>query len=252
MGEIVLSIWFLLWFVLAAIILGASGWSTVILFRQKKAWEGFANKNKMAYIKGRVMAPPAVEGYIDRYKISLFTAQRQMPDARSHRYLSVVEITLPDPLIDGGAAGTPEMFAFIESLGTLRPIEIASDKWNKEDRFFVRHKAAVENYLTPERIETVARILKTKNADVLFIFDGQTAVIRLETSDPILDENKMDKIIRRLIADAEKLKIGEEERAALLKKSEDVPDEEVPAANVPAQEQDEGETEEAAEEKPSS
>lgn len=224
-----MSLWILLWFVLSAIILGASGWSAYILFRQKKAWEAFAVKHKMNYTAGRMMGPPTLEGFLGPYRISFFTAERQGPDIRSRRYVTVVEIVFPEGLIDGAAAGTPEMIPFMETLTTLSPLKIESDKWSEKNRMYARNRDAVRMYLNPQRLDNLIELLATRNADVIILFDDNEAMIRLETSDPILDPSKADKILKRLIGHADILRITKAERAEIKERAApDRPDEAAP------------------------
>lgn len=211
-----MTIWVLLWLVLSAIILGASVWSSVILFRQKKAWQAFAAKHSMTYTAGRFMGPPMLEGFIDKYRVSFFTAERQSADVRQRRFVTVVEISLPEGLITGAAIGTSEMVMFMESLTYLSPLAITHEKWDPSWRVFARNRDAVRLFLTPERMEHAIQILSTRNADVLIIFDDTQGVVRVETSDPILDPAKAEKVITRLIKHAGGLKISKSEREDIM------------------------------------
>ncbi len=218
-----MNIWIFLWLILTVIILGATFWSTIILYRQKAAWERFARIHKMTYLRGKLMESPTVEGMIGACKISLFTAMRQGENDRKNRMVSVIEIALPHGMIDGGAAGTPEMVPFMQSLETIKPMEVSHEKWQENYTFMGRNQDALKLYLTPERLEALAHILVLKNADILVMFDGNQAVIRVETVDPMLVPQKLDKIITRLIADGEKLAVDEEEFKQIESKA--VPDE---------------------------
>lgn len=206
-----MSIWIFLWFILAIIILGATSWSTVILYRQKSAWERFARMHKMVYRRGKLMESPTVEGSIGQAIISIFSAQRQNEDERKSRMMSIMEITLPHGMIDGGAAGTSEMLPFMHTLDTLRPMEISGEHWKPDYVLMGRNQDALKHYFTPDRVDALAHILILKNADILVMFDGSQAVVRVETVDPMLHPAKLDKIIKRILADGEKLAISEGE-----------------------------------------
>jgi hypothetical protein len=231
------SIWILLWLALSAIILGASGWSSYILFRQKEAWRSLSEKHKLTYTGGRFMGPPSLEGFIDKYRISLFTAERQSPEVRNRRFVTVVEITLPEGLIDAGAAGTPEMVTFMEGLTNLSPMAVDTPKWDVKNRLFARSRSAMRLFLTEERMEHLIQLLATRNADIIVLFDDNQAIVRLETTDPILDATKAEKVIKRLILHADGLKISKQERADIKAKAlNDEPEAEIVTPDVPAPE----------------
>lgn len=192
-------LWFFLWFVLSAILLGATFWSAKTLYDQKKAWQAFAKKYDLVYEKGKLMQSPTINGFIDNFRISFFAAERQAPDVRQRRVLSALEVTFPKGLVDGVAAGTAEMVPYMTSLKSLRPFVPESDKWNKEFKLFIRHQEAVEAWLTEERLDHIQAILGTKNADVLFLFDNEEAVIRAETRDPLTNPATMERVVQRLI-----------------------------------------------------
>ncbi len=214
-----MTIWVLLWLVLSAIILGASVWSMLILFRQKKAWQEFSVKHSMTYAAGRFMGPPTLDGFIDKYRVSFFTAERQSPDVRTRRFVTVVEIVFPEGVINGAALGTTEMVPFMESLSNLSPMPITHEKWDASYRAFARNRDAVRMYLTPARLDHVIQLLSTRNADVIVIFDENQGVVRVETSDPILDPVKAEKVILRLIKHSQGLRISKQERAEIMERA---------------------------------
>lgn len=226
-----MTIWVFLWLILSVIILGASVWSAVILYRQKKAWQVFAAKHSMTYTAGRFMAPPTLDGFIEQYRVSFFTAERQSPDVRQRRFVTVVEIVFPEGVIAAAAMGTKEMVPFMETLNQLTPLAITNDKWHQDFRAFAQGRDAVRLYLTSERMEHVIQILSTKNADVLLVFNENLGVVRIETSDPILDPAKAEKVIMRLIRHAQGLKISKTEREDIKSRAKE--DEPVPAAPQP-------------------
>lgn len=93
---------------------------------------------------------------------------------------------------------------------------------------FIHNDGAVRAYLEPDRIETIAQILKTRNADAVIIFNHQEVLIRLETVDPIQETEKIDKVVKRTIALCDRLRITPEQRAAYMAQG-DIP----PAAPTP-------------------
>lgn len=158
------------------------------------------------------MAPASMTGFIGDYHIAFFSAERQDSDARKKRYVTAVEITMPEGLVDGGAAGTPEMIPFIESLGYLRPYKVESQDWDPAHRFYAKDKETMAAFLTPGRVTKTAEILKIRNADVLLLFDDKRAVIRVETTDPLEEPQKIDKTVRRILSAAEGLRVRPEKK----------------------------------------
>lgn len=202
--------WILLWIILSAVLIGATAWSTQILFRQKKAWEAYAKKKNLNFTKGTLMGPAEINGVIGEYKVSFFTAERQEADARRRRYITAVEIALGEGLIDGGVAGTKEMLSFMQGLTQIHPFKV--EGWNPEHYLFVRNNDVAAAYFTPERIEVFDNVLKTRNADVIIVFNDKELMMRVETSDPMQDPEKIDKIITRLLGLADKMRLSPELR----------------------------------------
>jgi len=208
--------WILLWVVLSGILMGATLWSLQILMRQKTAWEQFAKSKNFTFRKGTFMGPAEMNGVIGDYKLSFFTAERAGPDIRSRRYVTALEIDLVEGLIDGGVMGTKEMLPFMQSLDKLKPYKIEVEGWDPNHFAFAKHDAVMSAYLTKDRIDAFMNILKTKNADVLVLFNDKETVLRLETSDPMQDAAKIEKIVTRLMGLTDKLRITPEERAAYM------------------------------------
>lgn len=204
--------WFLIWFVLSAILLGASVWSLLILLRQKKAWESFATMHKLIFSRGTFMGPAEISGMIDEYKVAFYTAERQSTDVRKKRYVSVIELTAPEGLFDGGVAGTQEMLTFMQSLQQVHFFKIEVEGWDETHRIFVREDLSAAAYFTPDKLDVFANILKTRNADVFIVFTNENYLVRLETTDPMQDADKIEKVVLRIKGLMERMAITGEER----------------------------------------
>lgn len=204
--------WVFLWFVLSVILIGSSVWSFMILQRQKSAWEKFAKEKNFTFQRGTTMGPAEMSGVIGNYKVSFFTAERQGVDVRTKRYVTSIEFVLAEGVIDSVAMGTPEMLAFMQSLNLLHPYKINLAEWDAAHTVFVKNDNVALEYLTAERLDAFSQILKTRNADVIIIFNTEELVVRLETSDPMQDADKIDKISKRIIGLCEKVRLSPEER----------------------------------------
>ncbi len=196
---------FTVWFLISAVLIGATAWSAHILLTQKRAWEAFAKKHRLVFEKGRFFSSPTVSGHMDGFRVALFAAERQALDVRQRRMLTAMEITFPAGLIDGGAVGTTEMLPFLNSLSALHPYTPDNANWDKSLHFYARNDEAIKAWLTDERVGHIVAIVGTKNSDSLLMFDETQALIRLETRDPLTDVDKMEKAIARLIKHAKGL-----------------------------------------------
>lgn len=192
--------WIFLWIVLSAIVLGASLWSFQILMRQKKAWEVFSQKRGLSFKRGTFMGPAEITGTIGEYAVNIFTAERQTADMRGKRYVNVLEVSVKAGLFDGGVAGTKEMQGFMQSLNLLHPYVAKKEGWDQSHAIFVRDDAVADAYFTPEKIDLFAQVLGTRNADVLIVYNNEETIVRMETSDPMLAADKIEKIVTRQIS----------------------------------------------------
>jgi hypothetical protein len=205
--------WIFLWFILSAFLVGATLWSLQILLRQKTAWEKYAKRKGFIFNKGTFMGPAEMSGTIGKYKLSFFTAERPGVDVRTRRYVTAIEIDLAEGVVDSGAFGTREMIPFMMTLDMLHPYEVEIPGLETQHKAFVKHDAIMNAYLNKDRVEAIGNILKTRNSDTLLLFNDNEVVLRLETSDPMQDAEKIDKIVTRLLGLVDKLRVSDEERA---------------------------------------
>jgi hypothetical protein len=208
-----LSIWFLLWFVLSFILLGATCWSTIILIQQKKAWSAYAAKKGLTFTRGTFFGPCSMEGVLDDYNLSFFTATQVHEDSRKNRELTVGQINIYKPFVDSIACGTAEVLPFLQSLEGMSRHNVKNGKWNTKFHIFSGNKDAVDAYLTEERIKVLTSILSMPNAHVIIVMDEDEAAFRFETSNPLKEEKQLEVIVDKLIAKIKKLEPTEEEQA---------------------------------------
>ena len=207
-----MSIWWFFWFILSFILLGATAWSQLILWRQKRTWEQYAKNHNLVFVKGRFSASPSIEGTIDDFNISMFSATQQQEDSRKNRQLTVLELTCAKPFFSGLAVGTPEMLPFLKSLDLLSPHPLNHEKWDsKHNHIYSHNKEAVDKFLTPERIVILNNILKLSNSDNIALINDEQSVFRFETSNPLTDIDKLENLVSKLMKNIEKLRPGSEE-----------------------------------------
>lgn len=206
-----MSLWFLLWFVLSFILLGATFWSTIILIQQKKAWREFAAKKGLTFTPNKFFEPASLEGVIDGYNISFFSAIQQKPDARRNRQLTVMQVNANESFVDGIVCGTSEMLPFMQSLEGLTPHDVKAGKWSKKNHIRSRNKKAVDVYLTEERVATLNSILSMPNADILVLLDDTEGVFRFETPNPLQNAAQIESVVQKLLVRIKKLEPTQEE-----------------------------------------
>lgn len=200
---------------MSVILLGATGWSTYILFQQKKAWRQYAKVRGLDYDHGTMFGPCSMEGTHGDYTLSFFTAVQQYADERKNRQLTVMQVTANIPFIDGIAMGTKEMLPFLRTLDAISPHDIQSKKWDKKNAIRSRNKGAVNAYLDEERIEVLTQILSMPNSDILIVLDGNEGVFRFETSNPLKNAKQIHSVVNKLIARIKVLQPSAEERTRL-------------------------------------
>lgn len=210
-------LWILLWAVLSLIILGATFWNIIILQKQKKVWAEFADKKGLMFQKGSFSSSCAMDGVIDGYQVSFFTAEQQNPDVRKRRKVTGMQINVTEGIVDSMAAATVEMLPFVKSLPGILAHKPQSKKWDKNHHLFVRNPEAVDAYLTDERADAVKKLLNMKNADVVLLIDDGEAVLRYETTNPMNDLALLEKVVKATLGRIDVLKVTKKERKALAK-----------------------------------
>lgn len=214
------ALWIFIWVILSIIILGAAFWSLAIQFQQKKTWEAFAKKAGLKYMPGNFTGPCAVEGVLDGYDVSLFTAEQQNQDSRKNRKVTGLQVNANEGFVDAIAAGTSEVRPFIKSLG-LSNHNLDNKAWSKDLTLFSRNKDMVDAFLTEERLDTIKKMLNIKNADVILLLDDNEGGYRIETSNPLTDLTQLEKMVKATIARYKILSVSKEERIALNKIAKD-------------------------------
>lgn len=208
--------WIFIWVLLSTFVLGVFAWSLQILFQQKAAWKTYAQKMNLNYQDGpRFLSSPVLSGSIGAYGFGLYTEEQRTNDTRGQRYSTILEIALRQGLPAMGALGTPTMIPVIQSLRMDQSVVPQDKDWDPSWMIRTRHAGMVEKYLTPARLDIIKKIFRMKVRSAFFIFDEQDAVLRIETADPLNNSERLEKIVKSLIAHCEGLIVKNDERAAL-------------------------------------
>lgn len=216
-GDILTVIWIILWLIFSFIILGATFWSLIIQYNQKKTWEAFAKKFGLKYMRGTFTGPCAVEGVFDGYDVSLFTAEQQNQDSRKNRKVTGMQVNANEEFVDSVAIGSSGVRNFIKSIEGLSNHDMSGRKWSKDLTVFSNNKDAIDLFLTDERIEIINKMLGIKNADILLVFENSESIYRVETSNPLTDLDMLEKMLKTTIARYKKLSLSDEEKTKLKK-----------------------------------
>ncbi len=205
--------WIFLWFVASAFILGVFGWSLLILGQQKRAWAAFAKKHNLSYVPGKLVEAPAIKGAIFGYKIAFFPDVQATQDQRGQRFVTVLEFDLGESGATGAVIGASDYATFISNLTFADTVEIDFPGWDKTRIVRTRDPEALKSYLTQERLGLLHGLMSVKNSAALYFIDDQGAVLHIETTDPIRDADRFEKMVQKIASSLDKLKLTAEERA---------------------------------------
>ncbi len=186
---------------------------------QKKGWRSFAAKHKLRYGTGKGLSVPEITGSFEGYTIGVLTSEHQTPDARGTRKLTAAEVALKSEMPFAGAVGSSGMVPLVQSLDFGREVHPDHDKWDASYIARAKNKTAMDGYLSKERLDALASLMKIKNFWVIFIFQEEGTLLRIDTTDPLQAPEKIEKLMTKLIATARvlELKDGEGDRLLSLK-----------------------------------
>jgi len=209
---VALSIWLILWGVLAAGLIGFAIWTFIILIRQKKAWRVFAEKRNLRYERNALMESPKMSGVIDGHKISFFTGEHLTPNARAMRKLNAIEVGLNSTMPFTGGVASGGMVPIMSELRWKQEYVPDHEAWQKEYVVSTDERDAMAAYLTDPRVEALCDLMAIKNAWVILIFKDDIMLLRLDTADPLVSAKEIDVLVKRLLKAAAtfELKDGEE------------------------------------------
>lgn len=209
--------WIFLWIVISFFILGVFFWSARILLQQKKVWKDFAKKMNLTYQEPKgFLVSPIVNGMIGPYGFALFSEEQQTEDSRGVRFSTVIEFSLRQGIPSPGAIGTPKMSIIFNTFEAPQTISLNDPDW--DNSWFIRagNAAVVQKYLTPQRTDILKKIFRMKILGALLLFNQDDVILRLETADPLNNLERVEKVIKGVIAQLSSLTLTDEERAALV------------------------------------
>jgi len=194
-------VWIFLWVLFSAFVMGAFLWSVRILFQQKMAWKKYAQKTGLTYNEQKgALNSPYLTGSLGAYGFGLFSEPQATNDSRGQRYVTVLEFILRKGLGTLGVIGTSKMVPFADNLQVTQAVNLSDKDWDAT--WFIRsnNAALTEKYMTPARIDIFKKIFRMKILGAMLIFDENESVLRIETSDPLNDADRVEKIVKGFMA----------------------------------------------------
>lgn len=216
MGRI-LSFWIVLWALISIVLIGFSLWTYVILFRQRKVWADFASKNGFKYEAKDFFSSPAIEGSVNGYDVTFFAAEHQNPEARSGQKRMACEVMLQSQLPFEGAIASNFFVALVNTQEFQHDWTPEHDDWNKVGYTAqVNDLNGAKHYFNEERLASILGLFKIKNSDGIFIVRDGKALLRIDLSNPLLSEQKLEKLMKRVLKSADTLELGDDEKEKIL------------------------------------
>lgn len=207
--------WIFLWFVASAFIMGVFVWSLLILHQQKRAWSRFAAKHNLSYVPGKMVEAPAMKGAIHGYQVAFFPDYQASQDVRQQRLITTLEFDLGAPVFVRGIVATSHYARFVAEQDMHDSFEIDSPTWDKTRIVRTDDVARFQQYLSADRLEFMHNLMTMKNSTALVYCDYDRVVVHIETTDPIRNAERFDKIVQKITSSLSRLKLSEAERLAL-------------------------------------
>lgn len=210
-----MTIWFLLWLLLSVTLLYFLAWTLFILVKQKRAWKAYAEKHDLRYQSDALMQSPRLDGVLDGYTVSLFSAEHTRGDARRARKLTAIEVQLTSEMPFDGAIASEGMVDVVKSMTFKDEVKPDSKGWKSTLIAATDHKAAMQRYLTPKRLKALYALMKIKNAWVILAFRNDMVLLRIDTPYALENSDKVDELLNRMIKVAKALELDKGEGASL-------------------------------------
>jgi hypothetical protein len=212
-----MSLWVFIWLLLSAALIYFFGWTLWITFQQKRTWKAYAQKHKFRYTSGNFYDPPEMAGMIEAHQVSLFTGEHLLVnDERGRtRKMTAIEVMLNTHAPTAGGAASGGLVNFIKGLEFKHEIKPDHPGWADDYIVLTDSRAVMRAYLTTVRIEALLKIMNIKSAWTILVFREDVALLRFDTTKPLADPKRLNKIIRALVETAKILELDEGEEAIL-------------------------------------
>jgi hypothetical protein len=193
-------LWWLVWLLMSGFIVGVFAWTTKALFEQKAAWKAFAAKRKMKVVDGGFLQSVTVTGFINEHEFRLASEERAAADIRGRKFVTMFQFKLPVRMPAPGAIGTGEYRDFVRDMEAKDRLRLTYNGWDENViQIATDDRDKIEAYFTPERLKVLDTLIKQKGVSILFLFDERDCYLRLETGDPFLNLDQLEKLIDKLM-----------------------------------------------------
>lgn len=213
--------YFVMWILISCFLLGFWFWSFYVLYKQKSAWKNFAEKRKLRYVAGGFYDSPGIEGVVDDYTLAIFTADHSQLDERSQRKLSSVEVALHSAVPVNTYLGTGRMVGILKAMNLPQEYKPEHIGWDDSFAICSAEQAVPPAYFTPERLDAILSLTKIKNLWVVVLFFEGRGLLRVDLPDPVVDERRLDILIKKLVEVARILELKKGEDLTLMQKVRD-------------------------------
>ena len=205
-------VWLIIWLVLALSILVLTFWTYAILIKQKAVWKSFAAKNKLKVSNRKILQSPDIEGMYKGLPLQIFSERQAMPDGRGVQYRTIIQFVLKPNMPTEGVIASRHFTPFVTNLGLPKKWPLPKDvKWKEQPLARAGVAARLETFLTPDRLKALEIVSNMQRSNFVFIFDETDAYLRVESPDPLDNEERMDRVIQKIHAVAQALVVKDEE-----------------------------------------
>lgn len=191
----------IVWFMICCAVLSFFGWTTYLLFLQKKTWKFFAEKHKLQYKNEGLLNSPSVYGNYGNGKINLYSEERLTQDVRGRRFITVIEILTEQKCYFEGAitAGSAvELINFIDMEHILTP---QSEMWQSNFSAKTNDYEAMKSFLDEKGgMKVLYPMMKNPKNGFVAVFMNNEFLLRFETSNPIVEIEKLERIVKSMLA----------------------------------------------------
>lgn len=210
-----MSFWLVVWAIISITLLFFLAWTIFILVKQKATWKAYATKNKLRFKPNSFFSAPDMSGLVDTHSVSLFMGEHSGPDARFSRKMTAIEIQLSSKIPLEGAIGSGGMVDIIQGLNYKEEHRPKHKDWQKSYIAAGESAGGLQTYLTEERVGAITDLFKVKNAWSILIFKDDVFLLRIDTPDPLFTNDKLDKLIKKMMKAAQLLELKKGESARI-------------------------------------
>ncbi|MGB1077151.1 MAG: hypothetical protein ACPG05_02505 [Bdellovibrionales bacterium] len=195
-----MNIWLFAWVVIAVFIIGVFFWSMQILFQQKKAWKRLAKSLGLEYSEQALFKSPVVEGQYKGYSVVLYSEEQPTTNAGRNQFRTILLLGFQEGFPTGIAVASSGRRAFIESLKVEHAHKPDFKDWNGSTVFHTEDDDVCTKFMNADRYGALHKLMNLKNKDTILIVDDKEGYYRIETTDPLLDVDVVEKMLNKFTA----------------------------------------------------